>query len=198
MQKYDPKSIEAKWQSYWEENKTFSTPKDSAQENKFYVLPQLPYPSGSGLHVGHAEVYTACDIYARYQRMKGKTVLQVFGLDSFGLPAENYAIKTNVHPKQTIDETGANFVEQVKKLGASVDWDRFVSVFVSERWEGKPAESEEMAPEWFALDKIPYEKMWVDDTFWLPQVLAGKTINAAFHFSNDGSEILNQKIDIVT
>ncbi|KKS72247.1 MAG: Leucine-tRNA ligase [Candidatus Magasanikbacteria bacterium GW2011_GWE2_42_7] len=126
MQKYDPKSIEAKWQSYWEENKTFSTPKDSAQENKFYVLPQLPYPSGSGLHVGHAEVYTACDIYARYQRMKGKTVLQVFGLDSFGLPAENYAIKTNVHPKQTIDETGANFVEQVKKLGVSVDWDRFV------------------------------------------------------------------------
>ncbi|PIZ93897.1 MAG: leucine--tRNA ligase, partial [Candidatus Magasanikbacteria bacterium CG_4_10_14_0_2_um_filter_41_10] len=126
MEKYDPKSIEKKWQSYWEENKTFSTPMDATPENKYYILPQLPYPSGSGLHVGHAEVYTACDIYARYQRMKGKKVLQVFGLDSFGLPAENYAIKTNVHPKETIDQTGANFVEQVKKLGASVDWDRFV------------------------------------------------------------------------
>jgi len=126
MDKYNPKSIEQKWQSYWEENKTFSTPTDATSENKYYILPQLPYPSGSGLHVGHAEVYTACDIYARYQRMKGKKVLQVFGLDSFGLPAENYAIKTNVHPKETIDQTGANFVEQVKKLGASVDWDRFV------------------------------------------------------------------------
>ena len=126
IEKYNPKFIEAKWQKFWEENKTFSTPEDVTPENKCYVLPQLPYPSGSGLHVGHAEVYTACDIYARYQRMKGKKVLQVFGLDSFGLPAENYAIKTNVHPKQTIDETGANFMDQVKKLGASVDWDRFV------------------------------------------------------------------------
>ncbi|PJC53470.1 MAG: leucine--tRNA ligase, partial [Candidatus Magasanikbacteria bacterium CG_4_9_14_0_2_um_filter_41_10] len=126
MEKYDPKSIEKKWQAYWEENKTFSTPTDATSDNKYYILPQLPYPSGSGLHVGHAEVYTACDIFARYQRMKGKKVLQVFGLDSFGLPAENYAIKTNVHPKETIDQTGANFVEQVKKLGASVDWDRFV------------------------------------------------------------------------
>ncbi len=126
MEKYDPKIIESKWQKYWEENKTFSTPEDATADNKFYILPQLPYPSGSGLHVGHAEVYTACDIYARYQRMKGKKVLQVFGLDSFGLPAENYAIKTNIHPKQTIDETGANFVSQVKALGCSVDWDRFV------------------------------------------------------------------------
>jgi len=126
MNTYDPKSIEKKWQAYWEDHKTFSTPEDVTSGNKCYILPQLPYPSGSGLHVGHAEVYTACDIYARYQRMKGKKVLQVFGLDSFGLPAENYAIKTNVHPSQTIDESGANFVSQVKALGASVDWDRFV------------------------------------------------------------------------
>jgi leucyl-tRNA synthetase len=126
MEQYNPKEIESKWQRYWEEHKTFSTPDDATIENKCYILPQLPYPSGSGLHVGHAEVYTACDIYARYQRMKGKKVLQVFGLDSFGLPAENYAIKTNVHPSQTIDESGANFVSQVKALGASVDWDRFV------------------------------------------------------------------------
>jgi leucyl-tRNA synthetase/predicted alpha/beta hydrolase family esterase len=126
MDKYNPKEIEQKWQKFWEENKIFSTPEDVTTENKCYILPQLPYPSGYGLHVGHAEVYTACDIYARYQRMKGKKVLQVFGLDSFGLPAENYAIKTNVHPKQTIDETGANFVSQVKALGCSVDWDKFV------------------------------------------------------------------------
>ncbi len=117
---------EKKWQAIWEERELFKTPADATSENKMYILPQLPYPSGSGLHVGHAEVYTACDIYSRYQRMKGKKVLQVFGLDSFGLPAENYAIKTGVHPKQTIDQTGENFVSQVKDLGISVDWDRFV------------------------------------------------------------------------
>ncbi|PIZ94354.1 MAG: hypothetical protein COX81_03935 [Candidatus Magasanikbacteria bacterium CG_4_10_14_0_2_um_filter_37_12] len=126
MENYNPKLIEAKWQKHWEEHKTFATPEDVTPENKCYILPQLPYPSGSGLHVGHAEVYTACDIYARYQRMKGKKVLQVFGLDSFGLPAENYAIKTNVHPQETIDKTTENFVSQVKALGVSVDWDRFV------------------------------------------------------------------------
>ena len=123
---YDPKTIEKKWQKKWEEEKTYSVSSDFNPKEKCYILPQLPYPSGSGLHVGHAEVYAACDIYARFQRMMGKDVLQVFGLDSFGLPAENYAIKTGVHPAKTIDETGANFVDQVKKLGASVDWDRFV------------------------------------------------------------------------
>ena len=123
---YDPKAIEAKWQEYWEKHSTFKTPEDATSENKYYILPQLPYPSGSGLHVGHAEVYTACDIFARYQRMKGKKVLQVFGLDSFGLPAENYAIKNNVHPKVTIDQAGQYFIDQVKALGISVDWDRFV------------------------------------------------------------------------
>ncbi len=126
MKEYNPKEIEAKWQEIWEEEEVFKTPADATPENKAYVLPQLPYPSGSGLHVGHAEVYTACDIYARYLRMKGKKVLQVFGLDSFGLPAENYAIKTNVHPRETIDKTGEMFVSQVKSLGISVDWDRFV------------------------------------------------------------------------
>lgn len=126
MENYNPKDIEPKWQKKWEEEKTYSVSTDFDPKEKFYILPQLPYPSGSGLHVGHAEVYAACDIYARFQRMMGKDVLQVFGLDSFGLPAENYAIKTGVHPAKTIDETGANFVDQVKKLGASVDWDRFV------------------------------------------------------------------------
>ena len=102
-------------------------------------------------------------------------------------------VGVDVRPEDALPRGAIRFSFEGK-----LDWDRFVSVFVSERWEGKPAESEEMAPEWFALDKIPYEKMWVDDTFWLPQVLAGKTINAAFHFSNDGSEILSQHIDIIT
>jgi len=77
--KYNHLKIDKKWQKYWEDNKTFKTPENVNKDNKFYILPQLPYPSGSGLHVGHAEVYTACDIFARYQRMKEKKVLQVIG-----------------------------------------------------------------------------------------------------------------------
>ncbi|MFA5211115.1 MAG: alpha/beta fold hydrolase [Patescibacteria group bacterium] len=124
--KYNPQKIEKKWQEYWEKNKTFETPKKVSIYNKFYILPQLPYPSGSGLHVGHAEVYTACDIFARYQRMKEKKVLQVIGWDSFGLPAENYAIKTNIHPRISTDKAIDNFRSQIKSLGISVDWDREV------------------------------------------------------------------------
>jgi len=126
MDKYNPQDIEKKWQKYWEENKTFQTPEDVTSDNKYYILPQLPYPSGSGLHVGHAEVYTACDIFARYQRMTGKKVLQVIGWDSFGLPAENYAIKNNIHPKISTDNAIDNFRKQIKALGISVDWDREV------------------------------------------------------------------------
>src|SRR3989339_1678788 len=126
MEKYNPQEIESKWQKIWEEQKLFKTPEDINSENKFYILPQLPYPSGSGLHVGHAEVYTACDIYARYQRMTGKKVLQVIGWDSFGLPAENYAIKTNVHPAKSTETAVNNFRSQIKSLGISVDWDREV------------------------------------------------------------------------
>jgi len=127
MNNYNPKEIEPKWQAYWEKNKTFKTPTDVTLENKEYVLPQLPYPSGSGLHVGHAEVYTACDIYARFQRMQGKKVLQVIGWDSFGLPAENYAIKTNVHPKKSTNDAIKNFRKQIKSLGISVDWEKEVA-----------------------------------------------------------------------
>ncbi len=126
MKQYDPKKIEKKWQKIWNKEKAFSTPKDAIEKNKYYILPQLPYPSGSGLHVGHAEVYTACDIYARYKRMTGKKVLQVIGWDAFGLPAENYAIKTNVHPRKSTDKAIDNFREQIKSLGVSVDWGREV------------------------------------------------------------------------
>jgi leucyl-tRNA synthetase len=123
---YDPKKIEKKWQRKWEKEKVFQTPSDATRSDKYYILPQLPYPSGSGLHVGHAEVYTACDIYARYQRMLGKKVLQVIGWDAFGLPAENYAIKTNVHPRKSTDQAIDMFRRQIKSLGVSVDWEREV------------------------------------------------------------------------
>jgi len=126
MSDYKPNQTEAKWQKEWEKSGIYKTPEITDPKNKMYVLPQLPYPSGSGLHVGHAEVYTACDIYARYQRMIGKDVLQVIGWDSFGLPAENYAIKTNVHPKESTDTAVDNFRKQIKSLGISVDWDREV------------------------------------------------------------------------
>lgn len=119
----DFKTYEKKWEDKWEEEKIYSTPKEVNKENKFYVLPQLPYPSGAGLHVGHAEVYTACDIYSRFKRMKGKKVLQVIGWDSFGLPAENYAIKSNIHPKITTNKAIENFKYQIKRMGVSLDWE---------------------------------------------------------------------------
>ena len=133
--KYNHLKIDKKWQKYWEDNKTFKTPENVNKDNKFYILPQLPYPSGSGLHVGHAEVYTACDIFARYQRMKEKKVLQVIGWDSFGLPAENYAIKTNVHPRVSTNKAIDNFRSQIKSLGISVDWDREVGAHNSDYYK---------------------------------------------------------------
>ena len=135
MQNYNPKKIEPKWQKYWEKKGLYKTPKDATRKNKMYILPQLPYPSGSGLHVGHAEVYNACDIYARYQRMKGKKVLQVMGWDSFGLPAENYAIKTNVHPRKSTEKAIDTFRGQIKSLGISVDWDREVASHKSDYYK---------------------------------------------------------------
>jgi leucyl-tRNA synthetase len=124
MHAYNPKEIEIKWQKFWEDEKMFQTPEQVTKENKMYILPQLPYPSGSGLHVGHAEVYTACDIYARYLRMNGKKVLQVMGWDAFGLPAEQYALKNKIHPRISTDQNTSTFRRQMKSLGYSIDWDR--------------------------------------------------------------------------
>lgn len=121
---FDFKAFEAKWIAQWEKDGIYKTPSNPRKDHKYYVLPQLPYPSGAGLHVGHAEGYTACDIFARYKRMTGKDVLQVIGWDSFGLPAENYAIKTNIHPKISTNQAVENFREQIKRMGISVDWDR--------------------------------------------------------------------------
>ncbi|MEQ9308509.1 MAG: leucine--tRNA ligase [Balneolaceae bacterium] len=126
MHSYNPADIETKWQKYWLENKTFKTPTDTSKP-KFYVLDMFPYPSGSGLHVGHPEGYTATDIIARYKRMNGFNVLHPIGWDAFGLPAEQYAVKTGTHPKITTEKNINRFREQLQAIGFSYDWDREVN-----------------------------------------------------------------------
>ncbi|MCQ2572580.1 MAG: leucine--tRNA ligase [Treponema sp.] len=126
---YDFKNIEPKWQKYWADNKTFRVTEDESipAEKRRYVLDMFPYPSGAGLHVGHPEGYTATDIYCRFLRMKGYNVLHPMGYDAFGLPAENYAIKTGTHPSITTNQNIENFTRQIKALGFSYDWDRCIS-----------------------------------------------------------------------
>jgi len=121
--------IETKWQQYWEEHQTFRTPDEVPDDNteKYYVLDMFPYPSGAGLHVGHPEGYTATDIVARYKRMQGVQVLHPMGWDAFGLPAEQYALKTNTHPRETTQENIAQFKRQLKRLGFSYDWQREIN-----------------------------------------------------------------------
>lgn len=124
--KYHPSEIEPKWQKYWEEHGTFRV-RDKHPGRKIYILDMFPYPSGAGLHVGHPEGYTATDIVARYRRMKGFHVLHPIGWDAFGLPAERYAMQTNIHPRKTTEENIATFRRQIKMLGLSYDWDREVN-----------------------------------------------------------------------
>lgn len=121
---YDFKSIEKKWQKYWEENETFKTDIRDFSKPKFYALDMFPYPSGSGLHAGHPEGYTASDIISRMRRMQGYNVLHPMGFDSFGLPAEQYAVDTGNHPAIFTEENIKFFTKQLKSLGFSFDWDR--------------------------------------------------------------------------
>ncbi|MDP5273037.1 leucine--tRNA ligase [Chengkuizengella axinellae] len=125
-QGYSPQKIEPKWQKIWEENKTFKV-EDNDTKEKFYALDMFPYPSGSGLHVGHPEGMTATDIISRYKRMKGYNVLHPMGWDAFGLPAEQHAINTGEHPKEFTIQNINNFRRQIKSLGFSYDWDREIS-----------------------------------------------------------------------
>ena len=122
---YDHQSIEKKWQKYWEENQTYKT-SDQTDKPKFYVLDMFPYPSGAGLHVGHPLGYIASDIYARYKRHQGFNVLHPIGYDSFGLPAEQYAIQTGTHPAITTQQNITRYEEQLRKIGFSFDWSREV------------------------------------------------------------------------
>lgn len=122
---YNFKDIEKRWQQRWASEKTFAAP-DNAAKPKYYVLDMFPYPSGAGLHVGHPLGYIASDIVARYKRHKGFNVLHPMGYDSFGLPAEQYAIQTGQHPQKTTEENIARYREQLDKIGFSFDWDREV------------------------------------------------------------------------
>ncbi len=124
---YDFTAIEKKWQTYWETNKTFKVNDFEAGKPKFYCLDMFPYPSGSGLHVGHPEGYTATDILCRYKRMRGFNVLHPMGWDAFGLPAEQYAVETGTHPAITTERNINRFRQQIKALGFSYDWDREVN-----------------------------------------------------------------------
>lgn len=125
LSKYQPHNIEDKWQKYWQNKQSFSA-KDGGQE-KFYALVEFPYPSGEGLHTGHLRSYTALDVIARYQRLQGKNVLYPMGMDAFGLPAENYAIKKNIKPQETTKKNIANYIRQLSSTGCSFDWPRFLA-----------------------------------------------------------------------
>ena len=121
---FNHQGIEKKWQLYWQTNKTFKTTENKSK--KFYVLDMFPYPSGSGLHVGHPEGYTATDIVARYKRFCGYDVLHPIGWDAFGLPAEQYAIQTGNNPAEFTKANINNFRQQLKALGFSYDYDKEV------------------------------------------------------------------------
>lgn len=162
MSSYKPENIESKWQEYWQDNKTFKTP-ENHDNPKYYVLDMFPYPSGSGLHVGHPEGYTATDIVARYKRMNGFNVLHPIGWDAFGLPAENYAVKTGTHPRTTTKKNTDRFRSQLKMLGFSYDWDREVNTTEPDyyRWT-----------QWIFLKLFEQGLAYVDDVpvNWCPEL----------------------------
>ena len=124
--KYDFTAIEQKWQNKWRDEKTFAAKNGDTSKPKFYGLVEFPYPSGQGLHVGHARPYTAMDVVARKRRMDGYNVLFPIGFDAFGLPTENYAIKNHIHPAIVTKQNIANFTKQLHMLGYSFDWDRVI------------------------------------------------------------------------
>ena len=131
---YNFRKIEKKWQDYWKTNRTYSSEVDHSLP-KYYVLDMFPYPSGSGLHVGHPLGYIASDIVSRYKRLKGFNVLHPMGFDSFGLPAEQYAIKTGRHPKETTDINIKRFKDQLDNLGLSYDWSREIKTSDSDYYK---------------------------------------------------------------
>src|SRR3989344_2154445 len=123
MKKYNHDKIERKWQRYWADKKIYKT-KEGGKKPKCYVLDMFPYPSGEGLHVGHPRGYIATDVYSRFKRMNGFNVLHPMGLDSFGLPAENYAIKNKIHPEIAVENNVKKFKKQLELIGFDYDWDR--------------------------------------------------------------------------
>ncbi len=126
MKQYDPKKIEKKWQKIWAKKKIFKT-EETSEKEKFYILDMFPYPSGEGLHVGHPKGYIATDVISRMNRMQGKNVLHPMGFDAFGLPAENYAIKTKTNPEIAVKKNVARYKEQLEILGFDYDWSREIN-----------------------------------------------------------------------
>ncbi|GBE16463.1 leucine--tRNA ligase [bacterium BMS3Abin15] len=124
MEQYKPSKIEKKWQDKWEKSGIY---KDYTKSKKFYALDMFPYPSGTGLHVGHPKGYIATDVVSRYKMLKGYSVLHPMGWDAFGLPAENYAIENKVHPKEAVDKNVVVFKKQLERMGFTYDWDREVN-----------------------------------------------------------------------
>ncbi len=121
---YNAEKIEKKWQKIWEKSSKISVAKDFDKKPKQYIMVEFPYPSGEGLHVGHVRSYSALDALARKKRMEGFNVLYPIGWDAFGLPTENYALKTGIHPRQATDRNIKNYKRQIKSLGLSFDWQR--------------------------------------------------------------------------
>ncbi len=135
MKRYNPSEIEPKWQQKWDESRLYEVQADPNKQ-KMYISGMFPYPSGAGLHTGHARSYTIVDTIARFHRQHGKNVLNPIGWDTFGLPAENYAIKTGISPQQATRENIDNFKRQFKRLGISIDWSREINTSDPEyyRW----------------------------------------------------------------
>ena len=133
MDRYNPQEIEKKWQKVWEEEQTFSACKDgkdlpdNVKTPKVYLAEMFPYPSGAGLHVGHVRNFTIVDVLARFYRQQEMNVLRPFGYDTFGLPAENYAIKTGISPQEATKTNINNFRKQLKRLGFAIDWSREIN-----------------------------------------------------------------------
>ncbi len=150
---YHFNEIEAKWQKYWAENQTFKASNRSGKE-KFYVLDMFPYPSGAGLHVGHPLGYIASDIYARYKRHKGFNVLHPQGYDSFGLPAEQYAIQTGQHPALTTEENISRYREQLDQIGFSFDWSREVRTSNPEYYKWTQWIFIQLFESWYDSDQV--------------------------------------------
>lgn len=161
---YDFSSIESRWQTQWEENQAFAAEKDSAKP-KYYLLDMFPYPSGAGLHLGHCENYTITDVTARFQRAQGKNVLYPIGWDAFGLPTENYAVKTGRHPAEVTKENVAEFTRQLRKLGVSYDFSREINTTDPDyfRWT-----------QWIFLELFKRGLAYVDErpVWWCPELKA--------------------------
>lgn len=151
---YDFKNIEKKWSEYWDAHSTFYCDTHDFSKPKYYVLDMFPYPSGQGLHVGHPEGYTATDILARMKRMQGFNVLHPMGWDAFGLPAEQFAIKNNVHPEEFTRKNIANFKRQIKSLGFSYDWSKEIATIDEGYYKWT---------QWIFLQLFKHDLAYVDD-----------------------------------